>query len=1079
MDPGPLASSSVVRTGAILFTDMVDSTALRSRLGEERADVLRLHHDELIAVAVATHGGEVARWTGDGVKAGFASASDAVAAAVSIQRAVIAYGLRGDAVAVFQVRIGISVGEITIDEAGDHHGVAVVEAARLEALARPGDILVTEMVRMLGQRRANVEFEEVGERTLKGLDLPVRVHRVVDSRGSNAPPLPRFLVADGRLPLVGRDEQLEAFQTRWGAARAGHAGLMLVRGQAGIGKTRFVSRCAGIAHEGGALVLAGLCSSDVDVPYEPLAMAFRNAVGLDDALDASLDGRSGPLSRLFPGDPTGSAEVQPALARLDLFEAVAALLQRLSLSYPVMLVVEDLHWATAPTVLLLRHLITERQDQRLLIVGTYRDGDLASSHPLRELLAEARSASRSTLIDPGLFSEADMTRLITALVPTAPFGRAAMVANTVQRETAGNPFFTAELLQHLMSTGQLERALEGDAEPHLSVPDSVTDVVTQRLERLAAGATDVLRIGAVIGLTFDVDLVADVAGSSADHVLDVLEEVARAGLVNEVGVDRFTFVHAIVRTALLDGLSESRRARAHRKVAEALEARGADQFDELARHWQLAGVGANSTKYLVRAAERDTVALAYESARARYQQVIELLNHDPRVEVGARARAWLGYGAACRALGDPMYKDAVARAGRMARAARDHDMIVQAASLSTELGTSFFYVAELPHTEMIELCEDALEMVPGASSMRVQLLASLASHLTFAPTSDQRAALIDEANMLAAELGDPLLTASVLHAEFVCMWEPATLDRREHITRELGRLARATGDDRLAFLSGFFAAYCLLERGDVVAAVERLQRVDATLESTHPSQYDRYLVERLRLSIDVFRSVPDAQGAVDDLFQRYGRSHVDAEPTWTIQTAVIAFQAGALGELLGSLQAMTTGAQSRMWSSGLAVSLLWSGDAIGAQQVIDDMRDVQRNYFWLAAKQAITEVAAELGDLDHCRQLYDELLPYRGRIGVTGGGSSCFGLVARSLGVLALALDDLPVAIELLREAVEQADRNGLVFDGVSARRSLAAALIATDHRDAAAELLGAALLDAQARGFRREVSLIEQLSIS
>lgn len=185
--------TATVSTGAILFTDMVDSTALRSRLGEDEADVLRLHHDHLLAAEVAAHSGTVARWTGDGVKAGFASASDAVAAAVSIQRAVVAYGLRADAVAVFQVRIGISAGEVTIDEAGDHHGVAVVEAARLEALARPGDILATEMVRMLGQRRANVEFEEVGERTLKGLDLPVRVYRVVDSRidGTPAASIPR------------------------------------------------------------------------------------------------------------------------------------------------------------------------------------------------------------------------------------------------------------------------------------------------------------------------------------------------------------------------------------------------------------------------------------------------------------------------------------------------------------------------------------------------------------------------------------------------------------------------------------------------------------------------------------------------------------------------------------------------------------------------------------------------------------------------------------------------------------------------------------------------------------------------
>ncbi|MBK8335021.1 MAG: ATP-binding protein [Acidimicrobiaceae bacterium] len=141
------------------------------------------------------------------------------------------------------------------------------------------------MVRMLGHRRSNVTFEELGERTLKGLDRPVLVYRVIDGANGTAPPVPRVLVADQRLPLVGRNRQVDAFRSQWSEARAGTAGLMLVRGQAGIGKTRFVSHCAELAHESGAIVLCGLCSSDVDVPYEPLAMAFRTASGLDEPLD--------------------------------------------------------------------------------------------------------------------------------------------------------------------------------------------------------------------------------------------------------------------------------------------------------------------------------------------------------------------------------------------------------------------------------------------------------------------------------------------------------------------------------------------------------------------------------------------------------------------------------------------------------------------------------------------------------------------------------------------------------------------------------------------------------------------------
>lgn len=188
------------------------------------------------------------------------------------------------------------------------------------------------------------------------------------------------------------------------------------------------------------------------------------------------------------------------------------------------------------------------------------------------------------------------------------------------------------------------------------------DVLGQRLARLAPGTHELLTIAAVIGPTFDVDLVADVSGQQPDDVLDLLEDVARSGIVIELGVDRFGFVHAIVRNALLDELSASRRARVHHRVAEALEARGAEQFDELARHWQLAGAESNSTKHLAKAARRDMVALAYESARARYQQVIDLLHRDPHADIVERAEAWLGLGAAARALGDDAFKQAVAPA---------------------------------------------------------------------------------------------------------------------------------------------------------------------------------------------------------------------------------------------------------------------------------------------------------------------------------------------------------------------------------------------------------------------------------
>ncbi len=1060
-------------TGAILFTDMVDSTALRSRLGDDRADLLRTHHDDMLASVVTTHRGTVTRFTGDGVKAAFPTASDAVGAAVAIQRAVIDYGTGEGSVAAFQVRVGLAVGEVTIDDNGDRRGVAVVEAARLEALARPGEILATEMVRMLGQRRTNVVFEELGERVLKGLDHAVLVYRVIDvEHGTAVPSVPQILVADQRLPLVGRDQHIAAFSAQWNDAKAGAAGLLLVRGQAGLGKTRFVSHCADLAHDSGALVLGGVCSSDVEVPYEPLAMAFRAAAGLDDTLDVAMAARSGSLARLFPGSMSSPAETQPVLARVELFEAVAAVVRRLSRSHPLMIVVEDLHWATAPTLLLLRHLIEEHHDQRLLIVGTYREGDLDAAHPMRDLLADLRNGARTQLTELALLTERDVVQLVTAVAPTAPVTRVAGIAATIRQESAGNPFFASELLHHLTITGQLERALGEGGDHRLPVPESIQEVLRQRLLRLPDGTQELLTLGAVIGPTFDVELVAAVAGDPVDDVLDVLENVARSGIVSEVGVDTFAFVHAIVRNALLAELSASRLARAHRRVAEALEARGAEQFDELARHWQMAGAESNATKYIAKAAERDMVALAYESAKARYQQVIDLLQRDANADLAQRARAAIGLAAATRSLGEASFRDLVARAGRLARAARSPELMAEAASLSYWVS---FYVAELPDEEMIELCEDALELLPDTHPMRVRLLVALSLHLTFTPDQEQREKIIDEAREIAEQHGDPLLSANVLYAEFVSLWEPSTIARRERVARDLGRLARATGDPHTEFLSGFFTAYCLAERGDLGASAARLQQLAPLVEATRSDYFD-FVVQRLLLTIGIFRSEPDVQARADALFQRFGATQIDAEPTWMIQTAVIAYQAGTMGQLVNPLQAMTTGAQSRMWAAGLAVALLWSGDAAGAEQVLDRPDDIPKTYFWLPVMQARAEVAAGLGRTDHCRQMFAELLPYRGGIGITGSGSSCFALVSRTLGLLALTLDELPMAIELLTEAVEQASRIGTVFDGVTSRRLLALALRASGAPEGADDLLGAALAMATQCGFARERDLIRQL---
>ena len=535
-------------TRAILFTDMVGSTEVRSRLGDDVADRLRRVHDELIGRAVETNEGTLLRWTGDGVKAAFPTSSAAVSAAIAMQRAVRAYGRRHDTLAPFEIRIGVSVGEVT-NEDGDDHGVAVIEAARLEALAAPGEILATDLVERLGHRRTDAAFEDAGSRTLKGLDNPVSIVRVLDAgTGLAAAPMPRALALDRRFPLVGRSSVMEQFATRWSAVCAGSAAALLITGQPGMGKTRLIAQAAERAHRDGAIVLAGICDSELPVPYQPFAMALNDSVLSDEQLSTAISTRGGPLGPLFPGTRVSRPDDQGPSARFELFEAVAALFQRLSNVQPVVLVLEDLQWATPPTLLLLRHLVQHLDEARLLILGTYRDEEAGSNPQLRDLLGEIHASGTATKIELQALTEHDVCEMIATLVPSAPAGNIAGFARRVRDESAGNAFFVCELLDHLATIGHLERLVTvGGAGDRLPIPDSVRDVVGQRLGRLPDDVDELLATAAVVGLAFDLDLVAQVIGSPIERVIEQIEQVERVALVNEIGAGRYSFSHTIVR----------------------------------------------------------------------------------------------------------------------------------------------------------------------------------------------------------------------------------------------------------------------------------------------------------------------------------------------------------------------------------------------------------------------------------------------------------------------------------------------------------------------------------------------------
>lgn len=1057
----------------VLFTDMVGSTQLRTRIGDDRADALRRDHNALLGSAVTGHGGRVLRWTGDGMKADFATASAALGAAMDMQRAVAAYGHRDDAVSPFQIRIGVSAGEVVM-EGNEAHGIAVIEAARLEPLAAPGEILTTDLARRLAQRRVAATFEEVGAFELKGLDEPVPIVRVIDAAGDPSSRLfSRTVAVDHRFPLVGRADEVARALERWSDARSGTLSTLFVAGPSGIGKSRLVAQVADRAHAEGAVVLAGSCDSDLAVPYEPFAMAFAEAAATDDELGRAVASGAGALGALFPARRDRTDDPGPA-ARFELFEAVSALLGRLADDQPVVIVLEDLHWATPPTVQLLRHLVRRTERTSVLVLASYRAEEVGPGHPLHDLLTDPSSTSVTLRLE-GLAPSA-VAELVAARAPYADDEHVEAFSRRIHDESAGSPLFACELLHHLATTGSLEGLVEQGDVTNLPLPDSVRDVVEQRLRRLPDGADDLLSLAAIVGAAFDLELLATLTQRNQAEVLDRCEDLTRMALVQEVDAGRFGFSHAVVRTTLVERQSASRQALAHRRIAEAIEALGRPDHDDLAHHWLQAGVEDKAYESVERAAERDLEALAFESAADRYQALIHYHAGDPTGDARARARAWLGRGRAVRALGQLEYTDAIEEAGRLARRLRDADLLADAAIASIWPGNFFLRAAEVEHG-LVEICEDALDVLPPEDPRRVRVLAVLAAHLTFNPDRERRVRLVAEGEAMARQLGDPELIGTVLVAEYLSLWDPTTSVRRAEIAPELGRLARASGDVDLAFFAGFLAAMGAIERGDLVGAGHRIDGL-AEIVTASQNPYFNFLVARLRTTLDLYTGHPDMQARIDALAEAHSGFHADTTGTWAVQTAYLALTVGTFASVTNALEDMLDQSSVENWTIAYGLALFEGGDRAGGEAILDAFTVPAPDYFWLTTMQLAADLTAGLGRRDVAELLFLELSPYRGQLAYTGSGSAVSGLVATTLGQLAVVAGDHEAAVDHLTEAVERAETMGAPYEIVKAKRLLATALLATGDPDGnAVDLIESAAGIAAERGFAGEQAHLAALA--
>jgi tetratricopeptide (TPR) repeat protein len=845
------------------------------------------------------------------------------------------------------------------------------------------------------------------------------------ARESTAHPLD-----DARGPFVGRERELIELRAALDGAFAGQGSLLMLVGEAGIGKTRLAEQIARQGIDQGAMMLWGRCSEEGDAPaYWPWIQVVRAAIRrlAPEALATHMGASAVHLAPLLPelrdllpGLPAARSEppADPDRARFQLFDAAASFVESLTAAHPLVIVLDDLHAADRPSLMLLGLLARELRDAPVLLLGCYREVEVRQRPELSALLGEVgRHARRLPLRG---ISEADLGRYIER---TAGFVPPMSVVAAVHRATDGNPFFVEEVVCLLAAEGRLVKSASG-LPARLGIPEGVREAIRRRLAPLEIGCDEVLSTAAVVGRTFDVGCLERVAERPRAWLIEVLDECLAVGVVQEVAdaPGRYVFSHALIRDTLYEDIPAARRLDLHRRIGMALEdVYGADRdphLPELAHHFFAAapvGDAHKALEYCVAAARRACRLLACEEAIAHYQRALRTLAF---VEVAEPERCdlLLALGEAQDLAGDiEGAKVTFHRAAEIARTIGAKELLARAALGSGGQWATKFTASPFDKSD-IGLLEEALGALgPADGAFRAKLLARLALSLYLAGRREQGIPLGAEAVDLARRLDDPGALAYALRVQHGGLLGPDNFTERLQVSAELEMMSRATGDRELALRAQALRSLDLLEGGEAELAEAALQE-HARLAEDLRDPFDLWLSmmthatwSHLRGRLDECEHRSDEALALAQRAAGQQSAEENADICRMVQEFALRRERGTLdgfertalqwADRYVTVPAVRTIAMTVFTELGREPDARQQFERLAAS----DFAIVPRDVLWLGATPMLAQTAVALGDTARARTLYDLMLPFEHRTAVSVS-PLCSGSVARYLGLLATLL---------------------------------------------------------------------------